>query len=364
MAGKKAATLSPDKVLTQLSLDDPAPVYFIYAGETARRGMGKGDQSPYNDYLLDKLLLAFRKAIVDNNPRDFNFSQFIADEAGMSAVVSVAQTYPMMRKRRLVIVKDAHQFKSADWAQAEAYLNNPSPSTVLVLVGEHLPTQNKGGANAAKLVKAACALVPVEPFGRVQDIVPYLQTELKQRKLTLDRNAEALLLDLLGTDMNELLGAIDKLALYAGEREKISLEDVQAVVAKTRGEDLWGFQDALAARKLAPALGLLGRLMENAKQEDEIMLIGALVRHFRGVAEIRRMLDKRMPRNQIMGNLSGSPYANEKRFNQATGHSAASLATLLSELEKLDRAIRFSRVPHPALFERFVLRSCGPTPGR
>lgn len=354
----KPGPQSPDALIRQLASGEAAPLYFIHAGERPRRGAGQSGQSPYNDYLLDRLLDAFRRAVVDGNTKDFNYNQFIAPESGMDTVLGVAQTYPMMRKRRLVIVKDAHQFKSADWSRAEGYFPNPSPSTVLVLVGEHLPSGSKGGPKALKLVKDSCVLVSVEPFGRPQDIAPYLAAELQQRGLSLDKRAEAMLMDLLGTDMNEILGALDKLELYAGERRSLNAEDVQRCVSRTRGEELWGFQDALGNRQLGTALPLLGRLLENARPDDEIQLVGALIRHFRGVAEFRRLLDQKIPRNSLLSIVPGSPFANKKRLEQAERHSASSMATLLAELEKLDQGIRSSRVPNATLFERFVMRAC------
>lgn len=368
-AGEKRKSQTVDQVQAAARAGTLEPLYYFYAtvgsgGGSDKRNPDKGKRSPFNDYLLEQTLEAVKLACVGGKRNDFNFNAFIASETGMDKVLAVAQTYPMMAKRRLVIVKDAQDFRADDWRSAERYFKNPAPTTCLVLVGEQLPTRNKGGEAAKALVESTACCVAFAPFFRKNELLPYLDRELKARGLSFQRDAEALLLDLLGFDLTELCGALDKLALYLNGRGQVGVADIQACVARTKAEEIWGLLDALAEKKLAVALKHLLTYLDNAKQEDEILLIGQLIRSFTGLIDIRRLLDAGASEGEVLSAIGGNEWAAKKRMGQAKGHSLAGLLRSLRALQTLDMAVRSSRVPHHAHFERFVMRACGalPTP--
>ena len=363
-ATEKRRSQTADQVLKAASAATLDPLYYFYATVGTASGPDKGKRSPFNDYLLDQALDAVRLSCVGGKRNDFNFNTFVASESGMDKVLAVATSYPMMAKRRLVIVKDAHDFRADDWRMAERYFKNPAPTTCLVLVGEHLPTRNKGGEAGKTLIESTATCVAFAPFFRKNELLPYLDRELKTRGLSFQRDAEALLLDLLGLDLTELCGALDKLALYMNGREQVSVADIQACVARTRTEEIWNLLDAMAEKKLSSALGHLMSYLDNAKQEDEILLVGQFIRALTGLIDIRRLLDGGAAEAEVLTAVGGNEWAAKKKLAQAKGHSLAGLLRSLRALQALDVAVRSSRVPHHAHFERFLMRACGalPTP--
>ncbi len=352
-------SLTPEKLFEALKNGELEPVHYFYASATPARGPGRGAASPFNDYLLDRALERIRRIAVDGNVRDLNYNLFVAPDAAMAEVIRIAETFPMMRRNRLVIVKDAHAFRAADWQAAAAYFANPAPSTCLVLVGEHFPTRNKGGEAGRQLVLEYASCTRFEPFTRPRDVAPFLKDEARRRKLRLDPQAERGILDAVGCDMNQILQALDRLEHFVSDEGVVRLADVKQCVANTRIEEIWDLLDALAERRLGPALDRLARLLENAKPEDEILLMGQLIRLYEGLAGMRMKLDTGQSPAQVAKNWPGHPFVVEKRLRNVQALGMPYLTRTLRGLHDCDRAIRSSRVPGRVHFERFVMQVCG-----
>ena len=57
------------------------------------------------------------------------------DQFDVGAVVDACMTPPFLVERRIVVVRDAGQLTAPDAKRLVAYLGDPLPTTVLVLVG-------------------------------------------------------------------------------------------------------------------------------------------------------------------------------------------------------------------------------------
>jgi|GEM_PF-3246029 len=352
-------SLTADKLLQALKEGKLDPVYYFYASDSPPRGLDKSKSSPYNDYLLDKVMDKIRQMVVDGNTKDFNYGMFIAGDTPLANAIDIAMTYPMMREKRLVIVKDAQELKSEDWKAAFSYLENPSPTTCLIFLGVHFPTQNKGGKDAKQAILNHATCTRFAQFSNPREVAPYVKAELKARRMKMHPRAESMMLELVGCDLNEIIQSLEKLELFTADKDIIDINDIEKCVAKTRIEDIWGFQDGLAERKLGKALPALNRLLENSKQSDEIQLVGALIRLYTDLFNLRKKLDTGISPGRLKQETPGNPWAIEKKIKQASQTNSRALVKALNDLHKLDLAIRSSRVSNQTHFERFVMRACG-----
>jgi len=99
----------------------------------------------------------------------------------------------------------------------------------------------------------------------------------------LDARAAAMLCELTGQDLGLLDAELQKLALYVGERRRITARDVEAAVGHHREEKVWGILSAVAAGDQARAM----TLWEEVWQTDR----AAPARAIGGIAfTVRRLL--------------------------------------------------------------------------
>src|SRR3990170_3378159 len=108
-------------ILKELEKGKVLPVYFFCGSEKL---------------LMEEALKKVEALVVDPATRCFNYNMFQGSEAAAETVIEVAQSMPMMAKKRLVVVKDIDKFSAAELEKLGRYLKDPSPYTCLVLIAE------------------------------------------------------------------------------------------------------------------------------------------------------------------------------------------------------------------------------------
>lgn len=111
---------------------------------------------------------------------------------------------------------------------------------------------------------------------------PMLAEMLAGTGKSVDPGAEDRLAALVGTDARALAAEVAKLAAFVGDRRKIVIADVDAVVVRTASDPFFALGNAVEARDLAGALGVLRRGLADGASPH--MWLGSLA------GTIRRML--------------------------------------------------------------------------
>src|SRR5262249_60728291 len=76
------------------------------------------------------------------------------------------------------------------------------------------------------------------------------------------------LVDALGADMMMIASDLEKLILYAGERKRITLGDVETMVLAAKQRSLYQLTDAISAKDRAGALATLDAILASGDGED------------------------------------------------------------------------------------------------
>ncbi len=116
-------------------------------------------------------------------------------------------------------------------------------------------------------------------------IGPILAEVLAGTGKTVDRGAEDRLAALVGADARALAGEVAKLATFVGDRKVIRADDVDALVVRTASDPFFALGNAVEARDLPGALGVLRRSLADGASPH--MLVGSLA------GTVRRMLVER-----------------------------------------------------------------------
>src|SRR4029079_19570020 len=111
-------------------------------------------------------------------------------------------------ERRLVVVEQVEGWKAADAERVLACLRAPSPEPVLALVGEGI---RKDSALAKAVAKAGELLVYDLPKrGTRADLPGWVGRQFESLGMTVDPSISRLLVDLVGDDLIELAGEVEK----------------------------------------------------------------------------------------------------------------------------------------------------------
>ncbi len=183
---------------------------------------------------------------------------------------------------------------------------------------------------------------------------PVLESLLAGTGKRVDRAGEARLAALVGEDARTLASEVAKLAAYVGERKVIGAEDVDAVVSRVASDPFFALGNAVEARDLPQALGVLDRAV--ADGGSPFMLLGSLA------STVRRLLVERERARRAAGDrriasfnewqavvlpsipdeeLGGKkPYGFWMKYQAATRFSRAELLEGLAALAEADVAMK------------------------
>lgn len=177
-----------------------------------------------------------------------------AEQGGptFSAVADDLSTPPFLADRRIVVVRQADKFVSAAREQLERIFQNPPPTGVLVLECRSFPktTRLYKAAQAAGAELHECKKLS----GRAT--ADFVQNAARERGKRMDPAAAAALTNLIGVDTGMLIGEVEKLALYVGERDRITPDDVRDLVGQSREEKIFAVMDAAGIGRLPVAFDL------------------------------------------------------------------------------------------------------------
>ncbi len=345
-AGSGSAALF--KLIKQVEGDGPlGEVYLFYGDEP---------------YFSDRLVKALQQRVIDGNTNDFNYNVFIGGQNSGAEIVSVCESFPMMRPKRLVLVKDCQGFRADDWQAMATYLKNPFDKTCLVLLSSRKPRE-RGGGKAEKdamlaMKKTAVIFECVAPK-KISDLGGFIDAELRRLQKRMDARARTVLMELIGANLTNLVNALERLAIYIGPKDTIVLADVERCIAATKLEDVWDFQDFLALKNLGQALAALRKIQKNRlKTEDLLFLHGSITSHFRKLHQIASLLSRRTPEEEIKSIVGGHPFMVGKQIALARKMDLASFPAALDALMLADRQFKSSRVPNPLVLEKMVYSLC------
>ena len=287
--------------LATLREGEPGPLYFLYGKER---------------YLLDRAVDLLRARVLDPRTRDFNYELFYGKEAGASRIAQAARTLPMMAKRRLILVRDADEMKADELGGLVSYVSDPAPESCLVFVAEKADQRLK----FFSAFKKHGELVKLDPLYERQ-LPDFVRGEARARGVTLAPDAVTMIVAEIGAELGQLADAVERLAMYAGERKQITAEDVDKVVATTRQRSVFELANAVGAGDRASALAMLSSML--GARESGVRIVAMLARHLRQLWITSELLQRTRDKFEIASALGIPPFFADDIIRQARTLDAA-----------------------------------------
>ncbi len=185
--------------------------------------------------------------------------------AELAEVLDELRTLPLLGRRRVVIVRDADAFVSANRQALEQYLQSPSATACLVLMVLSWPKTTRISKIVAKIGRVFQCAPP-----KYRQLNQWLAQAAAQRGKEIAPEAGELLGEWIGEDLAALDSEIEKLSLYLGQRRLITAADVAAVVTATAGPAAFALTNALTAGDTPAALKALSGMLTTRGQEFRV----------------------------------------------------------------------------------------------
>ncbi len=222
----------------------PGGVFFLHGDE---------------EFAREEAVASVVGAYLDPSTRDFNFDQLRGAEVTADELASLVATPPMMAEHRLVVVRDAQGLSPKAREVVEAAAAAP-PAGLILVVSAAIPAASK--ARFYDDLKKRAVSAEFAPLA-TDDAPGWLMESAREvHGVELDPDAARSLVAAIGADQGTLRSELAKLVAYAGERKRLTLDDVRAVGGSIPRQDRWAWFDLVAERKFREALATLPTLLE------------------------------------------------------------------------------------------------------
>ena len=286
-------------------------------------------------------------------------------------LIAVAETLPLMADKRFVLVKDSAWFsgragkegtedeeKPAAKADSGAdkvadYLTRLPKTLCLVFY-------TRGKANGTrKLYKQIAKMGGLVAFENLDQamIVKWIAKELKGYGKQIDHQTAEQLLFAVGDEMYQLSQELSKLAACAGERQTISIEDIEAISVKTREYKVFDLSDAVVSGQANRAARLMRDMIMEGEQR--LMLIALLQRQYRQLLFTKILIDQGLSADGIAKKLAVPPFVARKLQGLSRNYTIGRLKWAYDMLIDTEFAVKSGQIAEEGSLEQALYRLLG-----
>lgn len=300
-------------------------------------------------YLIEQTVRRIRAAVIGTEKDDFNDHRFAGKGSTAEAVLDAAYTYPVFAPRKLVFVHGFDQMSAHEQESLSSYLDQPAPETCLLLVADKIDNRRK----FFQQFKKKGVVLKFDPLTD-REIPDFVRRDLQQRGVRISRDALDLFCSLLNNNLHEVEAEIGKLVLYVGERQQISIADVEAIVSRGRTESIFELGTAIGRKDMARALTLVRRFA--AAAEPPLLVLNLITGHYRLLWKIRSLQSRNAPVADIARSVGRPPFVVKRLLEQGSGFSRQDFINAYELFVETDLAMKSSGGDPEALLEQMVLR--------
>jgi len=243
-----------------------APVYLFHGEES---------------FLADEATRLIVEQSLTQEERGFNLDVVYGSETTVRDIVSHASSYPMMSERRIVVVRGMEKLSLQEKEKEllTQYLDNPSPTTILILIASSVDMRKKPFTSVKKNGL-------VMEFKRMYEnqIIGWIGKRVREQGKGIANDAVSLLAEYLNPSLREIQNELEKLYIFIGDRTSITADDVAAVVGVSKDFNVFALQKAIGQQDLARSMEILQRMIEFG--ESPTMIIVMLTRYFLALMKI------------------------------------------------------------------------------
>lgn len=319
---KSKEKLEVDRFISSFKKKEFAPCYFFCGDETL---------------LIEEVIDSLIEHAVDPAMKEFNFDLIHGNETDGKKIVSLASSYPMMADRRVVIIKDFDRVSEKE--VLESYVDNPSSTTVLVLVSNN-PDFRKKPYSTFKKHGIVYESYPLRDY----ETTAWIESRFKKLKRSIEPAAVQLLYSYVGNSLRELANEIEKLLLTAGEKATITIKDVEHVVGKSREFSAFELANKVAEKNISKSIQIAESLINSG--ESAVGLIAVLTLHFIKLWKLQDGVRLGKPEGELARIASTHPYFLTLYLSQVKNYTSNQIENIFLLLADADLSAKSSVDPN------------------
>lgn len=314
-----------------------------------------------DDVLRGDALSTLIDRLVGDDDRSLLVDEFDLDVVELGAAVDAAQTPPFLTERRIVVVRRLGVLSKTDeLAPLLAYLEDPLPSTELVLVWER---SNEPSGRAARMPPALTKAVTAAggevldtdaPSGR--GLGAWVGEQLSAAGLEVDGRARDRITESLGEDAGGLIGLVERLVGAFGPGSRLGLDDIEPYLGPAGGVPPWELTDAIDKGDVAGSIDRLQRMLR-AGDRHPLAIMATLQSHYLRMARLDGADVRGEKEAAALLGMKGSTFPAKKALTQVRKLGPSGVRRAVALLATADLDLRGAKAwPGDLVMEVLVAR--------
>jgi len=328
-----------------------------------------GDEAFFRKRCRDAIL----EHLVPAEVRELSLYDMDLGDVDLQQALDQARTPSLMSPFQVFFIRGVKSLYSRgkhddEFAAIEDYFKNPNPDALLIFVADHISipadarrmdlTDKERYERIRETLGEYCTVLE---FARVDegDAVKWAIDTASAEQVKLESDAARELVDSLGGDMMMVASELEKLVLFAGDKKRVTLGDVETLVLAAKQRSFYELTDAISSRDRARALAVLDAILSTGDgDEAAIGHLYMLSRTFRQMLVIleRNVRDSRALWQALWQGFRIPPFAAEDVIRQARRYkSRRELTSAIRRVARADLALRSNPPSKRLVLENLVL---------
>jgi len=291
------------------------PIYFLMGDEP---------------YYIDKITEFIEKNVLAEEERGFNQMVMYGKEVHIDDIVANAKRFPMMAERQVVIVKEA-QHLSRTIENLTSYVDNPQPTTVLVVCYKYSKLDKRKKLN--KAIKKNGVLFESKKLYENQ-VAEWIRKVLLGKGYQINPRASQMLVDFLGSDLSKINNELEKLFIVIDKGIEITPTLIEEHIGISKDFNNFELKKAIGERNIIKANRIINYFAQNPKDNPFVVTVTLLHSFFTQLLQYHGLSDH--SKGNVAKNLGINPYFVGEFQTAARNFPMKKVSKIISSLRDLD----------------------------
>lgn len=302
-------------IVSDIKKGNLKPIYFLMGDEP---------------YYIDKISDYIEKNVLDEAEKGFNQQVMYGRDASIEDIVGAAKRYPMMAERQVLIVKEAQDL-SRTIEKLIAYVENPQPTTVLVINYKYKKLDKR-----KKLHKAIAKSGLIYESKKLYEnqVADWIRRVLSGKKYQIEPKAAQMLVEFLGSDLSKIANELDKLMLILPKETIINDKHIEENIGISKDFNNFELLKAIGTKNVFKANRIINYFVENPKNNPTVMTISLLNNFFTKLLLFHGLADK--SKSAVSKSLGVGFYFIDDYFTAGRNYPMRKVAQVIAFLREAD----------------------------
>ena len=304
-----------NQIVSDIKQGNIKPIYFLMGEEP---------------YYIDKISEYIEKNVLSEEEKGFNQMVLYGRDVSIEDIVSNAKRFPMMSERQVIIVKEAQDL-SRTIENLVSYVENPQPSTVLVVCYKYKTLDKR--KKLSKVIDKIGLLFESKKLYENQ-VGDWIRRALSKMEYQIEPKAALMLVEFLGTDLSKINNELEKLMIVLPKSTTITAIHIEENIGISKDFNNFELRKAVGEKHIVKANQIIKYFGQNPRSNPLVMTISLLNSFFTQLLIYHGLKDK--SKGNVAKALRINPFFVSDYQKAATNYPMRKVSQIISMLRDAD----------------------------